>query len=219
MLSTGTLSNATTYTLNAKLTDMAGNVGTASGNFTVTVDTLVLAPSLSLASTGAVQPVLSGTGEAGATVEITDTPSGGSAKVLGTALVKGDSSWSFQATDITSGVHSITVKQTDVAGNVSGASNASSYTVDTNQLGLPALDAVVTSDSGTLGDGITNVTAPTFKGVGATANAYVDIYDNGSKIGQTQADGSGNWSFRPANSLSTGSHSIVAKELTAANAR
>ena len=38
-VATGTLTNGTTYTINAKVIDIAGNASTASGNFTTTVDT------------------------------------------------------------------------------------------------------------------------------------------------------------------------------------
>jgi hypothetical protein len=76
------------------------------------------------------QPQLTGTAEAGATVEITDTV-GGIATVLGTATANGSGVWTYQATSITSGTHSITAKQTDVAGSTSLASAAFNFTIGT----------------------------------------------------------------------------------------
>ena len=46
-VATGTLTNGTTYTINAKVIDIAGNASTASSNFTTTVDTVApSAPSI-----------------------------------------------------------------------------------------------------------------------------------------------------------------------------
>jgi hypothetical protein len=75
------------------------------------------------------QPVISGTGaEAGATITLYDN---GSATPLGTATANGSGVWTYQATSITSGTHSITAKQTDVAGNVSNLGSALAFTLGT----------------------------------------------------------------------------------------
>ncbi|WP_180999619.1 retention module-containing protein [Campylobacter concisus] len=59
--------------------------------------------------------------------------------------------------------------------------------------------------------GLTNDNTPTIKGT-AEANAKVEIYDNGNKIGETRADSDGKWSFTPNGSvtLPDGEHSITA---------
>ncbi|MBW7984153.1 Ig-like domain-containing protein [Enterobacillus tribolii] len=51
----------------------------------------------------------------------------------------------------------------------------------------------------------TNDTTPALQGV-ASANLKVQIYDNGTLIGETYADQQGNWSFTPASALSNGEH-------------
>ena len=61
-----------------------------------------------------------GVGHAGATITFYDN---GSATALGTTTVNSSGIWSFQATTITSGNHSIRYTQTDVAGNVSALGN------------------------------------------------------------------------------------------------
>ncbi|WP_282445583.1 Ig-like domain-containing protein, partial [Massilia antarctica] len=59
---------------------------------------------------------------------------------------------------------------------------------------LPVLSGA--SDSGSAGDGITNVGTPTLTGT-ALANATVKLYDTDGTtlLGSTSADGSGNWSI------------------------
>lgn len=57
-------------------------------------------------------------------------------------------------------------------------------------------------------DNITNDTTPTFTGT-AEANATVKLYDGATKIGETTADGSGNWTIT-SSTLSQGTHSITA---------
>jgi hypothetical protein len=159
------------------------------------------------------QPMLSGTGEAGATITFTDTVSGVST-VLGSTTVDSGGVWSYQATSITSGSHSITARQTDMAGNLSSASSAYTFTVDTTLMGLPALASA--SDSGTLRDAITNQTAPAFTGVAVTKGGTVQVYDGTTLLGSTTSDANtGVWTFTPANSLSSGSHTITAKDVSA----
>ena len=70
-----------------------------------------------------------------------------------------------------SGAHTYTVKQTDLANNVSSASPPLTITIDTAPPNAPnqlALDAA--SDSGKPGDNLTNVTTPTFDVTGLVPN-------------------------------------------------
>ena len=116
---------------------------------------------------GLSQPLITGTGEAGATVTIYDTSSSGTKTTLGTAVVNSSGVWTFQASSITSGTHSITTQQTDVAGNTSAESAAYGFTVNAAVMGMPSL--ATASDSGLKGDRVTNVTTPTFSGTAITA--------------------------------------------------
>lgn len=71
------------------------------------------------------RPVISGTGEAGATLIIYDNN-----KAVGKVTVGADSKWSFSFDyDLSLGAHSITSVQTDKAGNTSLMSDARSFTV------------------------------------------------------------------------------------------
>ena len=66
--------------------------------------------------------MLSGLAQAGASVTVTDTVSG-VATVLGTVRADSAGIWRLQASSITSGSHTITATQTDLAGNTSSASS------------------------------------------------------------------------------------------------
>jgi hypothetical protein len=214
---TSSVLSANTYSITAKQLDAAGNLSAASSALSVVVDTVAAAPTITALASLLAQPVLSGTGEAGATLEITDTV-GGVATVLGTAKVSSLGAWSFQASSITSGAHSITARQTDIAGNVSNVSSAYAFTVDSTLMGLPAL--VSASDSATKGDAITNNAAPTLTGVAVTKGGTVQVYDGTTLLGSTTSDAStGVWTFTPASSLAGSAtgvvHSITAKDVTA----
>ena len=72
-------------------------------------------------------PTVTGNGaESGATVTLYDT---GGTTVLGTAIADGSGNWSITSSTLSSGDHALTVKQTDLAGDVSGASAALTVTV------------------------------------------------------------------------------------------
>jgi hypothetical protein len=123
------------------LTDAAGNESPPSTALAVTVDTAAAAPSapdLATASDTGVSgtdnlttnstPVFSGTGaEAGATVTLFDTDG---TTVLGTAVAAAGGAWSITSSALAAGAHTVTAKQTDLAGNASAASAALTITVD-----------------------------------------------------------------------------------------
>ena len=67
-------------------------------------------------------PTVTGSGaEAGATVTLYDT---NGTTVLGTAVADASGNWTITSSPLSDGVHSLTVKQTDIAGNTSVASAA-----------------------------------------------------------------------------------------------
>ncbi len=201
-----------TYSITAKQLDAAGNLSAASSALSVTVDTTVATPTLTALTANNAQPLFSGTAEAGATVEVTDTVNG-TASVLGSTRANNSGAWSFQATGLISGSHSITVKQTDIAGNVSSATSAYTFTVDNTLMGLPTLTDA--SDSGLQGDGVTRIASPVLSGVAVTKGGTVQVYNGANLLGSTTADAStGVWSL-PTSNLSAGSYSITAKDVTA----
>ncbi|MFM0142933.1 Ig-like domain-containing protein [Paraburkholderia sp. RL18-085-BIA-A] len=212
-ITSSTLS-AGSHTLTVKQTDAAGNVSAASNGLAVVIDTSAAAPvAPTLASdsgklgdgvTNAVTPTITGTAEANASVTLYDTDG---TTVLGTATADSSGAWSIVSSTLDAGSHTLTVMQTDLAGNVSAASTGLALTIDTS---APVLAA--SRDSGALGDNITNFNTPILTGT-AEAGATVTLYDtNGTTVlGTATANGSGNWSIT-SSSLGVGVHTLTADQ-------
>ena len=215
---TAALSNGA-HSLTATATDAAGNTGVASTALAVTVDTTApVAPSIASFSTdsGAVGDhitndntlTLTGTAEANSTVKVYD-----GATLLGSATANGSGAWSYTTAALSNGAHSLTATATDAAGNTGVASSALSVTIDTTAPVAPAI-ASFSTDSGMVGDGITNDNTLTLTGT-AEANSTVKVYDGATLLGSATANGSGAWSFTTA-ALSNGAHSLTATATDAA---
>src|SRR6185312_5287638 len=127
--------------------------------------------------------------------------------LLGSVTADGSGNWSYTTAALANGAHSLTATATDVAGNTSAASGALSVTIDATAPVVPSITAFST-DSGTVGDGITNDNTLTLTG-SAEANATVKVYDGVTLLGSVTADGSGNWSYTTA-ALANGAHSLTA---------
>src|SRR5207247_1208924 len=83
--------------------------------------------------------------EVGATVTLYDSEG---TTVLGTDVADGSGNWAITSTALVDGVHTLTAKQTDIAGNTSVASAGLSVTIDTAAAAPSAPDLVAGSDSG-----------------------------------------------------------------------
>ena len=79
--------------------------------------------------------------------------------------------------------------------------------------GAPTI-ASFSTDSGTVGDGITNDNTLTLTGT-AEANSTVKVYDGATLLGTATANGSGAWSYTTA-ALVDGAHSLTATATDAA---
>ncbi|MBG5431042.1 BapA prefix-like domain-containing protein [Pseudomonas aeruginosa] len=162
--------------INALAQDAAGN---NSSPTSATVDSLAPAAPVIDPSNGS---VIAGTAEAGATVILTD----GNGNPIGQATADGSGNWSFTpGTPLTNGTVINAVAQ-DAAGNTSGPV---STTVDAVAPATPVIDPSNGVElSGTAEPGV-----------------RVILTDgNGNPIGQTLADGSGNWTFTPGTPLANG---------------
>ena len=154
-------------------------------------------------------PVFTGTAEANATVKLYDT---NGTTLLGTTTADGSGNWSITSGALSVGSHQLKTTQTDAAGNVSGFSATRTVVIDTSAA-APSTPALATaSDSGALGDGITNAATPTITGT-AEANASVTLYDTDGTtvLGTATANGSGAWSI-VSSTLSDGGHTLTAKQ-------
>ncbi|WP_079566273.1 Ig-like domain-containing protein [Bradyrhizobium erythrophlei] len=183
-------------------TDAAGNSSTTST--TLTVDTI--APAVAITSGGGpvnqAAQTISGTGEAGTTINLFDN---GSLLQLPTVTVGQNGLWSASVT-LANGSNSLTASDTDAAGNA-GSSSAVTYTLST--VG-PTVTESLSIDSGTSSsDRITSNDALTGTGL---ANTVVHFTVDGSPIATTvTANAQGNWSFTPTG-LADGPHTIVASQ-------
>ncbi|MGS6269443.1 Ig-like domain-containing protein, partial [Enterobacter hormaechei] len=179
------------HQLTVRATDVAGNTGLASPVFTVTVDvtapqtpsgfiinddTGVLKGAIGAGQfTDASEPRLTGRGEPGSTITVYDN-----GVVIGTTTVLPNGTWSITPTSpLAEGTHSITLRETDAAGNQSGLSQPINFTVDLTPPDMP----VATLNSA--GTQITGTAEPGSKIV-ITNNA-------GLQIGTATADSNGNY--------------------------
>ena len=214
-VTTTQLSDGTHNKITATATDVAGNTGTASANFTLTEDTTGPVPIITGISpdtgdsfhnkdniTTATTFTLSGTTEASSTVTIYE---GGNS--LGSATVSANK-WTFTTTVASDGSYTFTAKATDFTGNTGPASAALTVTVDHVAPGAPTINGF-SPDTGVTGDFLTSATTLTLLGT-AEANSTVSVFDGTSTkaVASVLADSSGNWSV--ASKLSAGSHSLTA---------
>ncbi|HBP2623533.1 TPA: BapA prefix-like domain-containing protein [Pseudomonas aeruginosa] len=176
--------------VNVVAEDAAGN---SSPPATVTVDSSAPPAPVINPSNGV---VISGTAEAGATVTLTDA--GGNP--IGQVTADGSGNWSFTpGTPLANGTVVNAVAQ-DPAGNTSGPA---STTVDTVAPATP----VINPSNGSVITGTAEV------------GAKVILTDgNGNPIGETTADGSGNWTFTPGTPLANGTVINAVAEDAAGNA-
>ncbi|WP_310673178.1 Ig-like domain-containing protein, partial [Burkholderia multivorans] len=194
-----------THSLTVTATDSSGNVSVPSAAFDLTVDTT--AP-----SAPTVNPTdgtsLSGTAEAGATIQI-DTNGDGVPDATVTADPSG--AWTYTpSTPLPLGTQ-IGVTASDAAGNTSPSASVT-VTGDVTAPAAPVI-AGVTDDVGSVlgaivSGGSTDDTAPTLSGT-AEAGSTINVYDGTTLLGTTTADASGSWSFTPASALGEGAHSLT----------
>lgn len=97
----------------------------------------------------------------------------------------------------------------DAAGNLGAGGTTPSLTFDTLPPGAPSTPTLAgDSDSGALGDNITNDATPSFTGV-SDGGATVTLYDGATALGSVVADGAGSWRIE-SSALSQGAHTITA---------
>jgi membrane-associated phospholipid phosphatase len=125
-----------THTLHLSAIDKNGNQ--SSFDYTFTLDTSIVIPTLQLATvsdTGASNtdrltnintPTLTGTGEIGATIQVLD-----GTQSIGRTTVGSDGKWQLTSSTLSDGNHDLSAIATDVAGNISTTPDALKLTIDT----------------------------------------------------------------------------------------
>ncbi|WP_166889768.1 Ig-like domain-containing protein [Massilia sp. CCM 8734] len=209
--------------------ESAGNVaigGGYNGGETYVLDHTALAPTVpamtSATDTGVsdtdaitsnATPVFEGKAEPGATVRLYDTDG---TTLIGTIVADGKGNWSIPSSALSAGQHTVTARQTDLAGNVSSASGALTVIIDTGAAPLGAPLLTPKSDSGVVGDNLTRFATPTLSG-SAEAYASVQLFDTDGTtvLGTATAGPNGLWSI-PTSVLGDGSHTITARQTDAA---
>ena len=114
---------------------------------------------------------------------------------------------SYTTAALANGSHSLTATATDAAGNTGVASSAMRVTVDTVAPAAPTI-ASFSTDSGTVGDGITNDNTLTLSGT-AEANATVKVFDGATLLGSAVANASGAWNYTTARSPTAATASLL----------
>ena len=136
-------------------------------------------------------------------------------QIVSGGVVLGSASVGASATSVTvplnvslsEGANTLTARIVDRAGNVGTASAALVITVDTTAPTASTPQLAVASDSGTVGDGLTNDTTPALTGTG-TAGETVTVYDGATAVGTATVDGSGAWAL-DTSALANGAHSLT----------
>ena len=182
----------------------AGGTGTAS--LTFTLDTA--APTVAITNTGGLTnhaaQMVSGTvdlADVGTVVTVYDRTT-----VIGTATVQSNGSWTDNITLTGDGSHTLTAKDTDVAGNI-GTSNAITFTLDTTA------PTVVISSTG----GLTTHAAQTVQGTVdlADVGTVVTVYDGTNVLGTATVQSNGNWTDN-ITLTGNGIHTLTAHDSDAA---
>ncbi|MBB3018938.1 Ca2+-binding RTX toxin-like protein [Microvirga lupini] len=217
------------HTIAIRAVDAAGNVDPSPATYSWTVDTTAPAapprPDLDASSdtgraddddvTSDTTPTFTGNAEAGATVTLYD-----GAVVIGSAVATGGT-WSITSTPLTDGMHSITARVTDLAGNQSPASPALAVEIKTQATVTEVTGVSFSSDTGASAtDLITRVAGQTISG-GLSANLAagerVEVsFDNGSTwTAATAATGDSSWSLNTT--LAAGAHTLQVRVTDAIN--
>jgi hypothetical protein len=214
----GVLANGT-HSLTATATDSNGYTGPASNALSFTVDPLAPNAPTGLADSSIVNgwvngahdtasQALTGTAEAGSTVIVYDGTT-----QLGTTTAAANGTWSYTLGTLASGGHNLTATATDAAGNVSPASSAIKFTVDTTPPAAPQGLADAADANGFVYIG-GNTATQALTGT-AEAGSTLVIFDGATKLGSTTVGSTGSWSFT-LGSLVDGAHSFTAVATDAA---
>ncbi len=138
-------------------------------------------------------PTLTGTGEAGSYISISDN-----GILIGMVQVDDNGNWTFTPdTPLIDGVHNLTLTQTDVAGNVSAETSVPTFTVDTT----PPEGAVISS---------VNPEGTTVTGSAEAGSLVTIIGSNNQVLGSIRVDQSGHFSITISPSQTHG-EALIAK--------
>jgi hypothetical protein len=203
------------HSLTATATDAAGNSGAVSTAIPVTINVPVATtPTITSFSidSGAIGDnltndktlTLTGSADANSAIKIFD-----GATLLGTTTADGSGAWSFLTPALADGLHGFAATAGLTNGGNSLATSQISgvlaVTIDATAPVSPTM-ASFSTDTGTVGDHVTNDNTPTLTGT-AEANSTIKVYDGSTLLGSTITDGAGAWSYT-ATALNDGVHNF-----------
>ncbi|EHK4162741.1 BapA prefix-like domain-containing protein [Salmonella enterica] len=210
--------------LTATATDAAGNSSPTSGVFSVTLDTQPPAqPDAPLISDN-VAPVIGNIGDNGATNDTTPTFSGmgeiGSTIILynngseiGRTTVGDNGSWNFTPAALTPETYTITVTETDIAGNISPPSASVTFTLDTTAPANPVItfaeDNVGEVQDTIVSGATTDDNTPVIHGTG-DIGSIITLYNGSSVLGVVTVDETGTWTLPVTSALPDGVYTLTA---------
>ena len=218
-----------TYALSAEVVDVAGNVGTPSTPFNLTIQTPLNPPAvpsspllLAADDSGVVgdgitninQPRFTGTATPGTTVQLIST----AGAVLGSATVAPNGAYTVApSVPMADGTYSIQARDVDLSGNIGAPSTPDALTILTILPTAPTTPTLLsTDDSGVQGDGITNVNQPRLIGT-APAGDTVDLVSaNGTIQGTSVVTSTGSYALIPSLPLNDGTYALAVEAIDVA---
>jgi len=216
-----------THPLRVGAVDVAGNVGLPSLPLPLIVDVtppaapsgLALLPAddsgtLGDGITAVTSPRLAGGTEPGSTVQLLDAADA----VLGSALAGTDGSFTVRVSGLLAdGTYAFRARAVDAAGNLGPAGPAMTLTIVGTPPPTPAIPTLLaTDDSGTVGDGITQIRRPRVIGRVAPALTVQLVDAGGLVLGTTTAGVDGSYALAPTSDLADGPHALRARALDGA---
>jgi VCBS repeat-containing protein len=194
------------HTIYVQQVDPAGNLSLSTSGPTFIVDTTP-PPAVSITNVSVNGTTVSGTGEPGSLVTIYGPDN---VKLGGPVVVGPNGKFTLTLTPAQTHGESLSAHVQDAAGNVGPdkdfTASASGYPT------VPVLNTVtddVGPSTGTLKNGqSTDDSKPTLSGT-AEAGSLVTIYNNGVILGTATTDGTGHWTFTPAQPLADGQHTFT----------
>lgn len=188
------------FTVTAQETDDFGNASEPSSPVTVTVDTVAPTATITAhppALSNDATPAFGFSADEDATFECS---------LDGSAYESCAAETEFPAT--TEGAHTLTVRATDPAGNIGPESDPFSWEIDLTPPSAPVIASPV--DGAAVSD-----PRPGFSG-SATPGDSVELVLGGQVVGESTADGSGEWTITPGEDLPQGTQLVSARAVDAA---
>lgn len=209
-----------THNLMARQIDAAYNESPVSSGLELTIIGSTVAtpaaPLLAAASdsgttgdaiTNIASPTITGAGSLpNAKIEVFD----GTTRV-GSTTANADGVWSLSLSNLSEDVHNLAVRQTDGTNSTSALSVPLALSIDLSaeQPYAPVLKSE--TDSGILGDNITNATNPILMGMGCESGAKVELFDGATSVATVVADEIGDWTFT-LSSITEGLHNFTVRQ-------